>query len=117
MKRDEDQIQRAIIKHYKARAAPGTFCFAVANGGYRRPVEASILKGLGVVAGVPDLIWIRDGKMYGLEVKTKEGRLSTAQMVVASAINDCGGFCAVAYGLDKALAILEAWGLLKGKSQ
>src|SRR5215471_5481753 len=36
----------------------------VANGGYRRPTEAAILKGLGVVAGVPDVILIHRGRCY-----------------------------------------------------
>jgi hypothetical protein len=117
MARPEDVIQRAIVNHYRARAAPNTFMFAVANGGYRRKTEAAILQGTGVVAGVPDLIWVRAGKMYGLEVKSKTGRLSEAQMVVQGAMNDAGAFCATAYGLDKALAILEAWGLLRGTAQ
>jgi hypothetical protein len=119
MKRQQPEaaIQRAIVEHYKARRAPGVFMFAVANGGYRHAAEAAILKGTGVVAGVPDLIWIKAGRMYGLEIKTKDGRLTEAQMIVQAAINDCGGFCATAYGLDKAVAILETWGLLQGKMQ
>jgi len=59
--RPEDQIQRAIFQHLRARKAPGTFAFHVPNGGKRRPIEAAILKGLGVVAGVPDVVLIRAG--------------------------------------------------------
>jgi hypothetical protein len=32
--------------------------FHPANGGYRRPVEAAIMKALGVRAGVSDLIFL-----------------------------------------------------------
>ena len=49
----EAQIQRAVFQHFHVRGAPGVFVFHPANGGYRKPIEAKILKGLGVVAGVP----------------------------------------------------------------
>jgi hypothetical protein len=52
-RRQEAAIQRAVFQHLRARAAPGVFAFHVPNGGYRKPVEAAIMKGLGVVAGVP----------------------------------------------------------------
>jgi hypothetical protein len=65
----EAAIQRAVVQHYKLRAAPGTFMFAVPNGGYRRPIEAAIMKATGVIAGVPDTIWINHGRVYGLELK------------------------------------------------
>jgi hypothetical protein len=31
--------------------------------------------------------------------------------------NRAGAFCFTAYGLDRALAILESWGLLRGQTQ
>jgi len=40
------------------RRLPGVFAFHSANGGFRKPVEAAIMKGLGVTAGVPDVIAI-----------------------------------------------------------
>ena len=49
--RPEAAIQRAVFQHLRARGAPGVFVFHPANGGYRKPVEAAILKGLGVVTG------------------------------------------------------------------
>jgi hypothetical protein len=49
-RRPEDAIQRAVFQHLRARAAPGVFAFHVPNGGYRKPVEAAIMKGLGAVA-------------------------------------------------------------------
>jgi hypothetical protein len=75
--RPEDAIQRAIVQHYRQRAAPGVFMFAVPNGGFRRPVEAAILKA--TVAGIPDTIWIKDGQVYALELKAPGGRLTPAQ--------------------------------------
>ena len=37
------------------------------------------MKGLGVRAGVPDVIAIKDGRTYALELKAEGGRLSEAQ--------------------------------------
>jgi hypothetical protein len=51
----EGAIQSAVFAHLRARGAPGIFAFHPANGGYRKPIEAAILKGMGVVAGVPDI--------------------------------------------------------------
>jgi hypothetical protein len=67
--RPEEAIQRGVLQHLEVRAAPDVFWFHPANGGYRTPIEAKVLKSLGVTAGVHDLILIRDGKTYGLELK------------------------------------------------
>jgi hypothetical protein len=79
----ETQLQRAIVQHYRARATPGTFMFAVPNGGLRSPIEAAIQKSTGTIAGIPDTIWIRDGKVYGLEIKTAAGKPTRAQAPIA----------------------------------
>jgi hypothetical protein len=62
----EDVIQRALFAHLRMRAAPGMFAFHVPNGGKRPPVEAAMLKGLGVIAGVPYVIVIKDGRCLAL---------------------------------------------------
>jgi hypothetical protein len=69
-RRPEDLIQRAIVAHYRARAVRGTYMFAVPNGGYRRPVEAAILKATGTIAGIPDTVWInrRASTTFSFEV-------------------------------------------------
>jgi VRR-NUC domain len=110
----EAQIQRAVFQHFRARGAPEVFAFHPANGGFRRPIEAAILKGLGVRAGVPDLIACRGGRFYALELKTNNGKLSDAQEQVLAALREAGSEVAVTYGLDAALAQLERWQLLRG---
>ena len=72
----EDQIQRAVFDHLRLRGAPRMFAFHPANGGYRKPIEAAVLKGLGVRAGVPDLIAVHEGRCYGPELKALGGRPS-----------------------------------------
>src|SRR5499433_4074473 len=108
----EAAIQRAVFQHLRARGAPGVFVFHPANGGYRKPVEAAILKGLGVVAGVPDVIAIHNGRVFAMEIEAEGGRATDKQLACIAALREAGAFTCVAQGLDRAMAVLESWGLL-----
>jgi hypothetical protein len=68
--RPEQQLQRAVFEHLALRGARDAFCFHPPNGGWRSRIEASIMKGLGVCAGIPDIIAVKGGCAYGLELKT-----------------------------------------------
>jgi hypothetical protein len=111
--RPEQAIQRAVIQHLQWRGVPKSFFFHPANGGFRTATEAAVFKSLGVVAGTPDLILLRGGKPYGLELKSEHGRLSPAQSAVHAAMTDAGATVATAVGIDAALAQLGAWGFLR----
>jgi hypothetical protein len=115
-RRPEDAIQRALVAHYKLRAAPGVFMFAVPNGGWRSKIEAAIMRGTGTVAGVPDTIWIKGGQIYGLEVKAPGRRATEAQLATIAAMEKAGALYCVAVGIDEALTFLEQHGLLKGRA-
>jgi hypothetical protein len=110
----EDQIQRAVLEHLRLRGPQTAYWFHVANGGGRAPIEASILKGLGVRAGVPDLIIIYAGKTYGLELKADGNKPTKLQIEAQDAMRAAGAEVAVAVGLDAALQQLEQWQLLRG---
>jgi hypothetical protein len=113
----EAAIQRAVFQHLCARAAPNVFAFHPANGGYRKPAEAAIMKGLGVVAGVPDVIVIHAGRCYALEIKAPGSRATPKQLAAIAAMEAAGAFTCIAEGLDRALACLEAWGVILGRTQ
>jgi len=115
--RPEDAIQRAVFDHLRVRAAPGVFAFHPANGGWRSRIEASILKGLGVRAGVPDVIAIHRGQAFTLELKAPGGKLTEAQIAAHDALCAAGAEVATTVGLDCALEVLETWGLLRGRTQ
>lgn len=53
--------------------------FAVPNGGKRSVVEANRMKHMGLVAGIPDMIFAYAGKITFLEFKTLDGKLSDVQ--------------------------------------
>src|SRR5438477_9209445 len=99
----EATIQRCVFQHLRARGAPGVFAFHPANGGYRKPIEAAILKGMGVVAGVPDLILIHQGRTYALELKAKGGKPTPKQIETIAAMQVAGAITGIAVGLDEAL--------------
>lgn len=114
--RIEDDIQRTVIRHLKERGAPGLIYWHTPNGGHRRKTEAAILKGLGVRAGVSDIIAIHNGHVFALELKAPNGRPTESQMEFLSDLNSAGGFGCIASGLDQAIACLERWGLLRGRA-
>jgi hypothetical protein len=111
----EQDIQKALADHLCARAAAGTYWFHPANGGARSAIEGAILKACGVRAGTPDLILIKDGKTFGLELKTNGGRVSPAQAQAHQEMKAAGA--EVATGIDEAIKQLEVWQLLRGQTQ
>jgi hypothetical protein len=86
------------------------------NGGYRLRSEAAILKGSGVLAGLPDIIALKAGRMYALELKREGGKISAEQQDTMEMLTAAGATCAVAYGIDAAIIQLEDWQLLRGRS-
>ena len=123
--RAEDAIQRTVFQHFRQRSAPGVVAWHTPSGGYRKPVEAAIFKGLGVMPGVSDILAVRPAAcqcgrshldFFALELKAAGGRATEAQMEYIHRINAAGGYGVVAFGLDEALRCLEAWGLLKGRA-
>jgi hypothetical protein len=110
--RPEQAIQAALCEHLRMHAVRNLFWFHVPNGGLRSPIEAKILQSLGVRAGVPDVIAIKGGQTYALEIKTEDGKPTAAQLQAIADIRAAGAHAEVCYGLDGA-AVLEGWGLLR----
>ena len=56
--------------------------------------------------GIPDLICCQNGRMVGIEVKTKTGRVSPEQEEFIRRINEAGGLAFVARDLDTVIDTL-----------
>lgn len=112
MKHPEDEIQIAVAAHLRARGTDALW-WHTPNGGRRGMIEAVRFKKFGVRPGVSDIMAIHKGEMFGLELKAPNGRPTETQLAFLSALRANGGHGVVAEGLDEALAILEAWGLLR----
>ena len=112
----EQTVQRTVCEHLRRRGAHGVLWWHTPNGGRRSPVEAAIFSGFGVRAGVSDLILLRDGRVFALELKTERGRPTAAQLQFISEFRAAGGEASIANGLDQALHTLETWKLLRGRA-
>ena len=108
-------IKRArVIRSTRAlRVGPS----GVACLGARTAIEGGILKSCGVRAGTPDLILVRDGKTFALELKATGGGHSSAQREAHDELRRAGAEVATAVGIDDAIGQLERWLLLRGSVQ
>jgi hypothetical protein len=115
--RPEQDLQKTVIEHLRRRGWPDAIFFHYPAGGYRKPIEAKILAGLGVVPGLPDIWVIRHGRVRCVELKSERGRLTEIQADMQIRLTRAGVDVAVAYTLDEALKYLTSWGLLRGEVQ
>jgi hypothetical protein len=80
MEQTESRIHGDIVKHiWNTYPITRGLLFHVPNQGKKSIVEASLLKAMGVLAGVSDLIFLWEGRAYFLEVKTPTGVQSKVQ--------------------------------------
>lgn len=124
-KRDyrESRLQATLVTRLKTDIRPGVFFCSIPNESDCGQSVGARLKGMGLCAGAPDLLFVIAGKAHGLELKAaadpvkkkRAGRQSPAQMAVEAAWQDAGGVYEVATGIDEAWAVLTRWGALKGR--
>jgi VRR-NUC domain len=117
MKRPEQVIQRAVVQHLRARCRDGVVWFHPPNGGARSAVEAAIFQGLGVRAGVSDMILLHRNQFYAMELKADGGKATPQQAAFLAEVRAAGGLTAVCDNIDDAIATLERWQILKGTVQ
>lgn len=83
MRHDESNIQRNCVEWFNLQYPQWRgLLFAVPNGGARNKIEAAIMKGEGVVAGVADLQLALPRKgvhALFIEMKTPKGHQSPSQ--------------------------------------
>jgi hypothetical protein len=65
---------------------------------------------------VSDILAFFNGELFCLELKAPDGRPSEGQLEFLSDIQKQGAYGCVAEGRSEAIAVLEAWGLLRGKA-
>jgi hypothetical protein len=121
MDRPEQQIQKAVVQHLRQRGVPGLVFLHpnnnIARRGRRGAIQGGIAKGMGVRAGASDLLLWRAGHAYALELKAPGGATTEAQDQFLMDMDRAGAFTCVCEGLDRALGVLEQWGLLKGQAK
>jgi hypothetical protein len=113
VKRPEQDMHKAVAAHLNTRAEPRVFFWHTPNEGKRGFVNAAALKAMGMTAGVPDLLILKAGNLYAMELKAPGGRLTPSQKLIMDRMEACGAQVSVAHSLDEALVTLEFWGILK----
>lgn len=106
-------MHTAVVDVLTRAAVPGIAWTHMPAGEVRAKGVAGKLKGMGVQAGWPDLLIVKGGRLYGLELKTEAGRVSPSQVAAHAALRAAGAEIAVAHGIDAALGQLGAWGMLR----
>ncbi|HEY1024041.1 MAG TPA: VRR-NUC domain-containing protein [Sphingobacteriaceae bacterium] len=82
----EDQIQAKLFQRvWNELPQTRRLFFSIPNGSSRDVREAVKLKATGLVAGQPDMCLVWNGKVYGFELKTKQGNVSPQQTKVHEA--------------------------------
>ena len=116
MKREEDALQRQQVQYLRILESQGRLLFfAVPNGGKRSKIEAAIMKGLGVRAGVPDLVILHDQKCSFIENKSAKGRLSPSQMQFIDYCARHGYYFHLCSNFQQFLNTLYDWGIISKK--
>lgn len=115
MQRPEQDIQIKFLQYIASAGVSGLFVFHVPNQRKQSLHMGKIMRECGVVAGIPDLMLIHRGHLFGLEIKNDKpkGKLSTSQHLTLAALREAGVECAVAYGLQDCIDQLDAWRLTK----
>jgi len=108
----EDTIHAAIVQYLRV-CMPDCLVFHPPNGGLRGKREASKLKWLGVLPGMPDIVILRpSGRFCLMEVKGPKGVLSEAQQAVRWHCERFEMPWALVRSIDEAREALIGWGLV-----
>jgi len=105
----EDQIQAKFYQTtYNQYPQIRGLLFSVPNGSTRHPLEAMKLKATGLTPGIPDMIFLWNGKAYGIEFKTETGTLQPAQRQIHTTWESNGIPVIVARSVDDALNFVKS---------
>ena len=88
----ESDIVKAILRYLKS--VPNCFAWKEHGGMYG-------------TAGIPDIICCYDGRFYGFEVKTEDGKPTKLQKATIRKILKCGGTALVVRSVDEVRAVIE----------
>ena len=113
----EHSLQRAAVDYLAAAVGPPGVCregvlwHSIDHANARDARAGANRKARGVVAGIPDIVLVRAGRLHGLELKSRAGRLSDAQVAYRDALLAAGGDYVVARTLDDVAFALAGWGV------
>ena len=116
--RRELTLQERLVRALNGALTRETTFFAVPNGEARLRDEEARLSARGVRGGMPDLIFVSKGRVFGLALKSEKASLSGAERAGQVMLRDAGMRIEVARSLGEAFELLREMGIpLRPKSQ
>jgi hypothetical protein len=106
----EQSLQIAIATYLARVLTAPTFFTAIGHGGGGK-LRGAILKGMGMQAGVPDILIINRGKCLWIELKAGKGSLSSEQIAVHQWLVAAGCSVTVCRSIDDVRERLDVWGV------
>ena len=108
-----ENAEQALLFEWASYKPELSLMYAIANGGYRTPRNAAILKQTGVKSGVPDIcLPVPKGGHSALYIELKRqkgGVLSANQKVWLDRLNQAGNRAVVCKGWEAAREAIEQY--------
>ena len=111
----EADIQSQVVEYVSLLAAQcGFIFFTCSNEGTDRanPARLAKLKRMGLRPGVADLVFVKEGRAYFLEMKKPGGKQSENQIDFQLDCAMVGAQYAVAWSFEEAIKILRFWKII-----
>lgn len=104
----ESELQKACVRWFRMQY-PGLLIYANANGGRRSKIEAAIMQGEGVLAGIPDLTVVLPGAVLWVELKAPNVKAhgTHLQQAMIKKLNGLGHFATVVNSLEDFMRIIN----------
>lgn len=106
-KNPSEHAEQVLLINWFRLNYPQYIIFSIANGGKRDLIEAKRLKDEGLLKGMPDIGIIIYGTTIYLEMKTRNGKLSPAQLSLIPKIQNLGNTVLIGYGFFDAKNKIE----------
>lgn len=110
MNRPEQKLHIAVAQFLRVAWPADLLWFHCPNGGARSKPEAALLKVMGTLPGIPDLLFVMpNGQLAAIELKAADGQLSEAQIDVKLRLQALHCGYQVCRTLDDVEATLTRW--------
>ena len=107
----EDAFQIDAMKDLAVLLHQDALAFHVPNGGKRHVWEAAKFKRMGVVPGIPDILILQGGHLYGIELKVGKAKQTGSQKQIESVFEKCGASYVVCRTREEIRNQIITWGI------
>lgn len=109
-KQSETSLHLEVVRFLRVAWPSDLMFWHTPNGGLRNKAEAGKLKAMGVLAGVPDLLFVLpNAQLAGIELKTPGEELTPGQIEFRDRLTALKGGFATCRSVDEVEATLGRW--------